>query len=143
MSPKGTENDMPGIMIHDYLIHHGTLLGQTPHLSELRKALRSGQSGHVHRAGVSMMSHEGSSISWMSTPMGCTPRAGRAYMKGRHTGWQMGFGLAFLHPGGRVHQYPVIADEGVCLFEGFTFEDPGHSEPNPSELWLTDFKVPK
>jgi len=143
MSPQGTEGDLPGIMIHDYLIHHGTLLGQTPHLSELRKALRSGQSGHVHRAGISMMSHEGASISWMSTPMGCTPRAGRAYMKGRHTGWQMGFGVAFLHPGGRVHQYPVICDEGVCMFEGTVIEDPGLPEMDPSALWLPDFEVPK
>lgn len=141
-SPKGTENDLPGILIHDYLIHHGTLLGQTPHLSELRKALRSGTSGHVHRAGVSYMSHEGASISWMSTPMGCTPTAGRAYMKGRHTGWQMGFGVTFLHPGGRVHQYPVICDEGVCMFEGFVIEDPGYPEMDVRSNWLADFKVP-
>jgi len=141
-SPKGTENDLPGILIHNYLLHHGTLLGQTPHLSELRKALRSGQSGHVHRAGVSFMSHEGASISWMSTPMGCTPTAGRAYMKGRHTGWQMGFGMAFLHPGGRVHQFPVICDEGVAMFEGTVIEDPGFPEPDVSSNWLTSFKVP-
>lgn len=142
MSPIGTEGDMPGILIHDYLIHHGTLLGQTPSLSELRKALRSGQSGHVHRAGLSCMSHEGASISWMSTPMGCTPRAGRAYMKGRHTGWQMGFGLAFLHPGGRVHQFPVICDEGVAIFEGTVIEDPGFPEMDASKLWLPDMELP-
>jgi hypothetical protein len=141
-SPAGTENDKPGILIHDYLIHHGTLLGQTPSQSELRKALRSGQSGHVHRAGMSMMSHEGASISWMSTPMGCTPTAGRAYMKGRHTGWQMGFGLAFIHPGGRVHQYPVICDNGVAIFEGTVIEDPGLPDMDVSANWLPDFKMP-
>ena len=63
-------------------------------------------------------------------------------MKGRHTGWQMGFGLAFLHPGGRVHQYPVICDEGVCMFEGIVIEDPGLPEMDPSTLWLPDLELP-
>lgn len=141
-SPKDQENELPGTLFHGfYLMHHGTLLGPTPHYLELQKAQRSGQSGHVHRAGLSYSSNEkDGAISWMSTPMGCTPRAGRAYIKGRHTGWQSGFGLAFLHPGGRVHQYPVVTDGGVCSFEGIVIEDPGFKEPDVTKLWLTDFK---
>lgn len=141
-SPEGQEDELPGILLHDYLIHHGTLLGQTPYRSELLKALRSGQSGHVHRAGIAYMSHEGQSISWMSTPMGCSPSAGRAYMKGRHTGWQMGFGIFFLHPGGRVHQYPVICDRGVAVCEGMVYEDRDQLEADPLSNWLADFPVP-
>lgn len=141
-SPEGEESDLPGILLHDYLIHHGTLLGQSPQLSELRKALRSGTSGHVHRAGMAYMSHEGQSISWMSTPMGCSPSAGRAYMKGRHTGWQMGFGVFMLHPGGRVHQYPVICDRGVAICEGYLYEDHEQLEADPMANWIVDFPVP-
>lgn len=140
-SPEGTENDLPGLRVSpSYLIHHGTALGATPYLAELRTAGVSGQSGHVHRAGLAYSSNEaGGAISWMSTPMGCTPRAGRAYVKGRHTGWQKGFGVAFLHEGGRVHQYPVVTDGGVATFEGFVIEDPGFAEPDPKKLWLTAF----
>jgi len=141
-SPAGTEDAQPGTLFYGfYVVHHGTLLGESPYLSELRVAGRSGQSGHVHRAGLAYSSNEvNSAISWMSTPMGCTPRAGRSYMKGRHTGWQRGFGVAFLHPGGRVHQYPVVTEGGVCTFEGLVLEDPGYKEPDPSKLWLPEFK---
>ena len=142
-SPKGTENDMPGLLIHDYLIHHGHLLGQCPSLAELKKALRSGESGHAHRSSLSFMTYEGLCLSWMTTPMGCVPRAGRAYMKGRDFGWQGGFGLTFLHPGGRVHQTPVICDQGVCIFEGFVIESPGFKEMPVQANWLKDFKVPR
>lgn len=145
-SPAGTEDSLPGTLFwNTYLVHHGTLLGPTPYLEELKKARRSGQSGHVHRAGLAYASDEvGGASSWMSTPMGCTSRAGRAYMgKSRHTGWQSGFGVAFVHPGGRCHQYPVVTDGGVCTFEGWVLEDPGYREPDVSKLWIADFKVPK
>jgi len=142
-SPVGQEDARPGTLFWGcYLVHHGTLLGPTPYLEELKKARRSGQSGHVHRAGLAYSSdEEGGAKSWMSTPMGCTARAGRSYMKGRHTGWQSGFGVVFVHPGGRVHQYPVVTDGGVCTFEGVTIESPGIREPDVSKLWLPDFKL--
>jgi len=146
VSPEGTEDDLPGTLFWgSYLVYHGTLLGPTPYHDELKRARRSGQSGHVHRAGLAYASDEvGGASSWMSTPMGCTPRAGRAYMgKSRHTGWQSGFGVAFIHPGGRCHQYPIVTDGGVCTFEGFVIEDPGYPEPDPSKLWIPNFKVPK
>lgn len=141
-SPAGHEDDQPGTLFYGfYVVHHGTILGETPYLSELRAAGRSGQSGHVHRAGLAYASNEvNAAISWMSTPMGCTPRAGRSYMKGRHTGWQRGFGVAFLHPGGRVHQYPIVTEGGICTFEGLVLTDPGLKEPDPSKLWLPEFK---
>lgn len=137
-SPAGTEDDLPGTLFHgSYLIHHGTLLGATPAQAELRKARRSGQSGHVHRPMLAFACDEASgATSWMSTPMGCTPQAGRAYIKGRHTGWQRGFGLAFLHTGGRVHQYPVITEDGICTFEGIVIEDPGMPNPDIKQNWL-------
>lgn len=142
-SPAGTEDDPPGILIGGfYRVHHGTKLGATPALAELQAARRSGQSGHVHRGGVAYGTTEAEAgLSWMSTPMGCTARAGRAYMKGVTTGWQRGFGVAFLMPGGRVHQYPVVTDGGQCVVEGFHYrrdELPG-GEPDPSRLWLPDF----
>jgi len=142
-SPKGTEGDMPGFLIHDYLVHHGHLLGQCPSMAELKKALRSGQSGHAHRSSLSFLTFEDMALTWMTTPMGCTPRAGRAYMKGRDFGWQGGFGVTFLHPGGRVHQYPVVCDQGVATFEGTIIEDPGFPEMDVSKNWLVDFEVPK
>jgi len=144
-SPAGTEDDLPGTLFHrNYLIYHGTALGQTPYLNELRMHNYSGQSGHVHRAGLAYATDERNGArSWMSTPMGCVPRAGRSYLfKKRQTGWQSGFGLAFLHPGGRVHQYPVVTSEGFACFEGMVFENPGLPEPDPQKLWLPDFEVP-
>lgn len=142
-SPEGTEDQLPGTLFHDsYLIHHGTCLGVTPYLQELRSAQYSGQSGHVHRAGLAYSTTEqGGAKSWMSTPMGCVPRAGRAYIKNRNTGWQTGFGVAFLHSGGRVHQYPVVTSEGFASCEGLMFENPGLPEPDPQKLWLPDFKL--
>lgn len=141
-SPAGTEDSLPGIMLPGgYLATHGTCLGATPSLAELRKHMCSGQSGHVHRAGLSHLTTENTgTISWMSTPMGCTDTAGRAYMKGRVTGWQRGIGVAFVHPGGRVHQYPVVTCEGVAVVEGLLVENPGLPEPDPSTLWLPEFK---
>ncbi len=142
-SPVGTEDHLPGTLFHDfYLIHHGTCLGVTPYLQELRSAMYSGQSGHVHRAGLAYATTEqGGAKTWMSTPMGCVPRAGRAYIKSRNTGWQTGFGVAFMHSGGRVHQYPVVTSGGVAIVEGLVFVNPGLPEPDPLKLWLPDFKL--
>jgi len=143
-SPVGTEDHLPGTLFHDfYLIYHGHALGQTPALTELRDHGYSGQSGHVHRAGMAFATEErGGARSWMSTPMGCVPRAGRSYMfKKRNTGWQTGFGVCFVHPGGRVHQYPVVTSEGICVIEGKVYENPGLGEPDPQQLWLPDFKL--
>lgn len=143
-SPEGTEDHHPGTLLHgDYLFYHGTALGQTPYLTELRDHGYNGQSGHVHRAGIAYATEErGGARSWMSTPMGCVPRAGRAYLfKKRNTGWQTGFGIMFYHPSGRVHQYPIITSEGVAVCEGMIFENPGLPEPDPQKLWLPHFKL--
>ncbi len=144
-SPEGKEDDLPGTLFHEnYLIYHGKALGASPALTELRDHGYSGQTGHVHRAGLAYSTEErGGARSWMSTPMGCVPRAGRSYLfQKRNTGWQQGFGVAFLHPGGRVHQYPVVTSGGVCVVEGMVFENPGLPEPDPQKLWLPEFEVP-
>lgn len=143
-SPAGTEDHLPGILFHGfYQVYHGTALGQTPALTELRDHGYSGQSGHVHRAGMAFATEErGGARSWMTTPMGCVPRAGRSYLaKKRNTGWQTGFGVCFMHPGGRVHQYPIVTSEGVCVVEGKVYENPGLPEPDPQKLWLPDFTL--
>ena len=140
-SPYGTENDKRGMLLYGfYRIHHGTLLGQNPAGSELKAAGRSGQSGHAHRAGLAFGTTEASdALCWMTTPCACTEHAARAYIKGVNTGWQKGFGIAFLFPDQTVHQYPVITDGGRATFEGYTFEaDPGIKDPDPSTLWLKD-----
>lgn len=144
-SPLGTENQHPGILLWDkYHVHHGTKLGDNPAMTELRVSGRSGQSGHVHRPGlVYATTAAQSGLTWMSTPMGCQHIAGRAYMKGPTTGWCMGFGVAFVHQGGRVHHYPVVTEGDVAIVEGYAYER--HEciiEPDPSKLWLTDFEVP-
>lgn len=138
-SPDGTEADPAGRLLHGfYRIHHGTYLGQHPASSELKAAGRSGQSGHVHRAHLVFGSTEADrTLSWLSTPMGCLPVAGRSYMKGICTGWQRGFGVAFLHAGGTARQYPVLTDDDVCIVEGFVYERAkGLPDPDPSKLWL-------
>ena len=143
-SPEGEEDHQPGTMFPgEYFIYHGHALGQTPYLNELRDHGYAGQSGHVHRAGMAYATEErGGARSWMSTPMGCVPRAGRSYLfKKRNTGWQTGFGVAFVHPGGRVHQYPVVTSDGVAMFEGMLIENPGLGEPDPQKLWLPDFRM--
>jgi hypothetical protein len=140
-SPEGREAESPGRLIHGfYRVHHGTHLGQYPAALEMREAGRSGQSGHVHRAHLYFGSNEADrTMSWMSTPMGCTPVAGRGYMKGICTGWQRGFGVAFLLPGGHVRQYPVITDDNVCVVEGYVYERPANlADPDPQKLWLKD-----
>lgn len=145
LSPKGTEEEQPGTTFHGfYTVYHGVALGQNPMLTELRNEGRSGQSGHVHRAGLAYSTTEsGGAMSWMSTPMGCTPVAGRSYMfKRRNTGWQEGFGVAWLHPGGRVHQYPVVTSGGVAMFEGICIENEGMEQPDPTGLWVADTVMP-
>lgn len=144
-SPAGTEDDAPGRLLFGcYRVHHGTKLGASPGLEELRAAGRSGQSGHVHRASLVYGATEANrGLSWMTTPMGCTDRAGRAYMKGPCTGWQRGFGVAFVGPRGEVRQYPVVTDDGFAVVEGRVFERPaGLGEMDPSKLWLPDLPLP-
>jgi len=142
-SPKDQEDDLPGTLFHGfYTVYHGTSLGQTPYLQELRSAGRSGQSGHVHRAGMAYSTSESMGAhSWMSTPMGCTERAGKAYLfKKRNSGWQKGFGIAFLHPRtGRVQQYPVVTNDGFCTFEGLHLTDDRSGEmPDWRRNWLDE-----
>lgn len=147
-SPKAQEDELPGTVFHGfYQIFHGTCLGQTPYLGELRAAGMSGQSGHVHRAGLAYATNEVMGAhSWMSTPMGCHERAGKAYLfKKRQTGWQKGFGICFLHPRtGRVQQYPVVTSDGFAAFEGICIENelPG-GQPDWRRNWLLDFEVPR
>lgn len=148
-SPKDQEDDIPGTLFHGfYTVYHGTSLGQTPYLQELRAAGRSGQSGHVHRAGMAYATSEAMGAhSWMSTPMACHERAGKAYLfKKRQTGWQKGFGIAYLHPRtGRVQQYPVVTSGGFAAFEGIMVEDSlPDGQPDWRRNWLADdFKMPR
>lgn len=144
MSPDGTEDDVPGLLLYDcYRIHHGTKLGQTPALGELMAAQRSGQSGHTHRAQLIYGTTETlAGMSWMSTPMGCNRIAGRAYMKGTNFGWQTGFGVCFISPGGKVHQYPVVCDGDLCHIEGFQYERKQDLlYPDVTYNWLPDLPV--
>lgn len=142
-SPEGTEDDRMGLLLYDfYRVHHGTLLGQCPALSELRAAGRSGSSGHAHRGMVVHGSTEAlQGLSWMSTPAGCTERAARAYIKG-NTGWQRGFGVVYLYPDGDVHQYPVITDHDRATVDGYIYERKQRlKDPDPSKLWIKDLPV--
>ena len=143
LSPRGTEDAKTGFLLWDsYRIHHGTRLGQNPARAELLDAGRSGQSGHVHRAGLAFGTtevHEG--MSWMCTPMGARHEVGRSYIKGTNTGWQRGFGLAYIYPDGAVHQYPVVVHNERLTFEGFSYErDPSLMDPVPSGIWLRDME---
>ena len=146
ISPKGTEDDPVGSLLYGfYRIHHGTKLGSSPALGELHAAGRSGQSGHVHRAGLAFgTTEQHAGLSWMSTPMGCSPRAGRAYMpKSPTTGWQRGFGLALLGPGTNVHHYPVIAENDSCYVEGYHYRRPAKwkKEPDVQANWLRGWSL--
>ena len=146
-SPHGTESAKPGFLMFDfYRVHHGTKLGETPAAAELRAMNRSGQSGHVHRASL----HFGTTdvtegMSWMSTPMGARHEVGH-YMRTPCTGWQRGFGIAWLYPDGSVHQYPVVvtgSPERITI-EGHTYtRRPGLDDPSIDRNWLEDLRVPK
>lgn len=146
ISPLGTEAQFPGLLFHGfYFVYHGKALGQTPAHSELRQVGHSGQSGHVHRASVAYgttMAEMGKC--WMSTPMGCNNLAGRSYMTGPTDGWQKGFGVAHLHPGGAVNQYPVITDGEYAVVEGYVYKRRFSSSelPDPSTNWIADLVVP-
>lgn len=144
-SPVDQENDKSGMLLFGhYRIHHGTKLGSTPALDELRDAGRSGQSGHIHRAQLIYGTTEAQAgQSWMCTPMGCTPLAARAYIKGTTPGWQSGFGVCFLYPDGDVHQYPVVTDNGRCTIEGRVYTKPKHlKDMDVSRNWLEGLAIP-
>lgn len=132
-SPAGTEDASPGFLFGGfYRIHHGTKLGQTPSLAELRAIGRSGQSGHVHRASLTFGTTErDEGYSWMTTPMGATHQVG-LYVPGPVTGWQRGFGVAWLYPDQTVHQYPVIVTRGESGAERMTVE--GHVYTRPATI---------
>lgn len=144
-SPREQEDFKAGLLLFGfYRIHHGTKLGQMPALAELRDAMYSGQSGHVHRAAVAYGTTERmQGLNWMSTPMGCTERAARAYIKGTNTGWQKGFGVCWLFPDGKVHQYPVITDGDRCYVEGYQYDrNPELLDPDVSTNWLKEVPLP-
>jgi hypothetical protein len=141
LSPKGQEDAKPGFLLWDfYRIHHGTRLGSDPARLELRDAGRSGQSGHVHRASLAFGTTErDEGLSWMCTPMASRHEVGRSYMHGTTTGWQRGFGVAWLYPDGTVHQYPVVVSgspERITV-EGHVYtRAKGADDPEPRGNWL-------
>jgi len=141
LSPKGQEDAKPGFLLWDfYRIHHGTRLGADPARLELRDAGRSGQSGHVHRASLSFGTTErDEGLSWMCTPMASRHEVGRAYMHGTTTGWQRGFGVAWLYPDGGVHQYPVVvtgSPERITVEGHIYTRAKGATDPEPRGNWL-------
>lgn len=141
LSPRGHEDAKPGFLLFGmYRIHHGHRLGADPARLELRDAGRSGQSGHVHRASVSYGTTErDEGLSWMTTPMAARHEVGRAYIRGTTTGWQRGFGIAWLYPGGGVHQYPVVVsgDPERITVEGHVYERSAKcADPEPKGNWL-------
>ena len=145
-SPAGTSDHKPGALLWDsYRIHHGTYCGSQPAAQELRAAGRSGQSGHVHRAHLAHGTTEAqSALSWMSTPAGCTERAARSYIRSTTTGWQKGFGLAWVFPNGAVRQYPVLTDSDVCIVEGFCYRRPANlPDPPVHQFWLHELPLPE
>ena len=147
LSPTGTEDGKPGFLLFGgYRVHHGTHLGQSPAIAELRSAGRSGQSGHVHRAGLAFGTNErDEALSWMVTPMGARHEVGRAYMRGTNTGWQRGIGVAHLQPDGTVHQYPAVVQVGAVerlTVEGFTYQRGNLPDPDPGTMWLDSLRMP-
>lgn len=143
-SPEGTENDLHGLLMFNcFHIHHGTLLGKTPAMGELMASGYSGISGHVHRGQLFCgTTRRHRALNWMTLPMGCTPLAGRAYVKAGD-GWQQGFGKSRIFPNGQVRQQVVLCDGGVCEIEGFVYtRDESIPDPDPMTLWLPDVAVP-
>ena len=149
LSPDGQEDQKPGLLMFGfYRVTHGTKLGQFPALSELLASGRSGQSGHVHRAGLAFGTTEVTEgLSHMSTPMGARHELGRSYMKGTNTGWTRGLGVCRLFPDGSVHQYPAIVGVGKdgrerITLEGITYFRPDDMlDPPCSGLWLKDQRL--
>jgi len=142
-SPEGTEEQYAGrLWFGHYYTHHGTCLGKTPAHNELIKVGYSGQSGHVHRASVAWgTTLRDQANCWMSTPMGCTKRAGRAYIKGPTAGWQKGFGSAWLGPDGFVQQSPIITSGEHAVVDGYVYTRRSNELPDPTKNWLKDFTL--
>lgn len=144
-SPAEQEHDEQGfLMFGFYRPHHGTRLGQNPARAELLTMGRSGQSGHVHRADMAWgCTEKDKGLSWMCTPMGCTERVGRNYIKSPNKGWQKGFGICYLYPDGDVDQHPVVTDNDRCTIEGHIYtRTPNLPDPDPLTLWLPDVPLP-
>lgn len=75
------------------------------------------------------------------TPMGCIEDAGRWYIKD-HAGWQKGFGVFMVGPGGTVHHYPVVMDNGMAVVEGRVFKDRAGQAVHDKDVrsyWLQRF----
>lgn len=125
VSPKGTEEDEPRTVLwENYMVTHGTRLGQYPAAAELRQWGMSGTSGHVHRASIHYgATYNDRGLSWMSTPMACVEDAGRNYIKD-FAGWQKGFGVAYISPKGNVRQQVVLTDGGEAYCEGTVYTRP-------------------
>lgn len=133
LSPQGQEDQKPGLLMFDfYRVIHGSVLGQQPALGELRKAGRSGQSGHVHRGDLAFGTTErDEGLNWMVTPMAARHELGRSYLKSQTaTGWQRGLGVARLFPDGTVHQYPAIVCRGKDGRERITIEGITYFRPD-------------
>jgi len=142
VSPEGQELERPGCKVKPYYIAtHGTALGQTPFMTELRATGISGTSGHVHRAGMAYGTTEAMGVtSWMSTPSAVVEECARSYIKSRSIAWQAGWGVAYLDDySERVHQYPVVVNDGFAACEGLVFRDPGVAYPNVMENWLPEW----
>jgi len=146
LSPPGTVDAKPGLLLFGfYRIHHGTRTGINAAREELRDAGRSGQSGHIHRAGLAFGTTErDEGLSWMTTPMGARHEVGRSYIKGTNNGWQRGFGIATLYPDGSVQQSPIVVSGNPdrLTVEGRVYERTAKClDPEPQGNWLEGLKL--
>lgn len=149
LAPEGTEDAKPGLLMFKfYRVSHGTKLGLNPAMSELKASGRSGQSGHVHRAGLAFGTTEADEgLSHMSTPMGARHELARYRPQQTNTGWQRGLGVARLFPDGTVHQYPAIVLRGAdgrerITIEGITYFRPEDMlDPPCHGQWLAEQRL--
>ena len=143
-SPEGQEERMPGVVLYGKAYNrHGVSVGASAANTELARAHMSGSTGHLHRPHIvyaTSMTQQG--MSHMVTGMGCTPAAGRAYMKGPTTGWSRGFGSQLFLPGAEVIQNLISTEGGACAFEGHILR---RTKPIPAQdimsNWLEEFTI--
>jgi hypothetical protein len=82
-----------------FVVTHGTLLGQAPALSQLKRFNLSGTSGHTHRPQIFHENTLGTGpLSWMSTPAMAGFAVGRDYVS-TPTQWNCGFGIVQIMDG--------------------------------------------
>lgn len=147
LSPKGQEDMRPSIMLWNRLrCTHGTIVSKTQALAELLHWGSDGWSGHCHRDQMAIGSAAGlRRLRWLSCPGGTIDEVGKYYVQGNYPAWSRGFAVAEMMGKG-LQLTPAITTDGVCMVNGFYYEQKGKLPIGVKpvrQFWEKRWRLPK